>query len=156
MYCPNCATPADKGQKYCRQCGQDLHMVAQAIKGQSVIKAWNHSMALWGMTLFIGGTALGSIIKVLNKEGIHIAGAMTPYLLALLLLLIFSGLGMLIYAFLPAMQVQRLSRSTERPAPRANTQPDLLAEVPATITEHTTELLEEESRLRNPVASRQQ
>ena len=62
MYCPNCATLADQDQKYCRQCGQDLHMVAQAIKGQSVVTAWNRAAVLWGMVLFIGGTALGSII----------------------------------------------------------------------------------------------
>jgi len=155
MYCPTCATPAIKDQKYCRQCGQDLNMVAQVVKGQSVVEAWNRAAALWGMTLFIGGTAAGSVIKVLNKEGIHIAGAMTPYLLALILLLIFGGLGMLVYAFVPGMKVRHLSRPTDRPAKPADTQPDLLAEAPATITEHTTEILEKEPRLGEPVASRQ-
>ena len=155
MYCPNCATPAIKDQKYCRQCGQDLNMVAQVIKGQSAIEAWNRAAALWGMTLFIGGAAAGSVIKVLGKEGIRPVGEFTPYLQALILLLVFAGLGMLVYAFLPAMKVRHLSRPTDRPAKPADTQPDLLAEAPATVTEHTTEILEKESRLGGPVASRQ-
>jgi hypothetical protein len=153
MYCPNCATPAINHQKFCRQCGQDLNMVAQVLKGQSVIEAWNRPTGLWGLILCITGTTVGAVLKILNKEGIHLGGALGPYLLALAVVMAISGMGLLAYAFLPAMRTQHLSQTPMPTGKPANTQPDLLAEPPATITESTTELFEEETRLAAPVAT---
>ena len=153
MYCPNCATPAISHQKFCRQCGQDLNMVAQVLKGQSVIEAWNRPTALWGLILCITGTTVGAVLKILNKEGIHPGGALVPYLLALAVAIAISGMGLLVYAFLPAMRTQHLSQTATPTGKPANTQPDLLTEPPATITEPTTELFEEEARLTTSTAT---
>jgi hypothetical protein len=151
MYCPNCATQADSKQKFCRQCGQDLNMVEQVLKGQTVVAAWNRAAALWGLTSCITGTVLGCIMKVLSKEGIHLGGAFMPYVMAAAVVMAIGGMGLMIYAFLPAMKVQHLSKPTGAMGKLTDTQPDLLAAAPATIMEHTTRIFEEEARAVAPV-----
>jgi hypothetical protein len=34
MYCPNCASPADEGQRYCRKCGINLGLIVDAMEGK--------------------------------------------------------------------------------------------------------------------------
>jgi hypothetical protein len=34
MYCPNCASPADEGQRYCRKCGINLGLILDAMEGK--------------------------------------------------------------------------------------------------------------------------
>lgn len=153
MYCPNCATQADSKQKFCRQCGQDLNMVEQVLKGQTVVAAWNRAAAIWGLTSCITGTVLGCVMKVLGKEGIHLGGSLMPYILAAAVVMAVGGMGLMMYAFLPAMKVQRLTQPTGATGKFGCTQPDLLAEAPATITEHTTKIFEEKAHIAAPAVT---
>ncbi|MDX2040001.1 MAG: zinc ribbon domain-containing protein [Acidobacteriota bacterium] len=34
MYCPNCATPIDDSQKFCRACGANVSLIPQALSGK--------------------------------------------------------------------------------------------------------------------------
>lgn len=34
MYCPKCASPANQGQRYCRQCGTNLGVIVDAMEGR--------------------------------------------------------------------------------------------------------------------------
>jgi hypothetical protein len=39
MYCPNCATQIQNQTNYCRSCGTDLKIIAQALEGQLALSA---------------------------------------------------------------------------------------------------------------------
>ena len=145
MYCPNCAMEADSNQKFCRQCGQDLNKVEQVLKGRTVVKAGNRATAIWGLTLCLGGAALVSVLNVLSEKGIH-PGSFLPYMMAAAIVMAIAGLGLMMYAFIPAMNIQRLSPPVNATGKLSHTQPDLLTEAPPTITEHTTRILQEEDR----------
>jgi hypothetical protein len=146
MYCPNCATQADSKQKFCRQCGQDLNMVEQVLKGQKAVKAGNRAAAISGLALCLSGAALVSVLNVLSEKGINLGGAFMPYLMAAAVVMAIGGLGAMMYAFIPAMNIQRLSSPVSTTGKLSHTQPDLLTDAPPTITEHTTKILEEENR----------
>jgi zinc-ribbon domain len=145
MYCPKCGAQAPSNQKFCRSCGQDLNMVSQVVTGQPVTDTCKRGPMIWGIIMFLGGAALGSVIKILNKEGIHVAGGFTPYLMALIILMIFASFGLMIYSMSPLMSGRRRLPQAEGGSARTTkAQPVALPESMPAITEYTTELFDGE------------
>ena len=142
IYCPKCGAQAANKQKFCRACGQDLLAVAALLKGQPTSNRLKRGSIGWGILLLIGGPALGSIIKVLSKQGINLAGAMTPYLSVLALLMFFGGLGLVTYLAMNGISPRRRATPAASLPAATNEMPFALAEPPLTITERTTELME--------------
>lgn len=153
MYCPNCSAEAPKEQKFCRSCGLELDAVASLISGQKVatletpkhaLGARERAMLIWGFFLTLASVAAGSSLKILGKEHIQVAGDFTPYLLPIMLVLLFLGVGLMCYPYLHVMAPrgkpgQPLSSKTER---TTELTPELPAEM-ASVTEQTTKFLEE-------------
>jgi hypothetical protein len=145
MHCPRCGTEAAGKPKFCRVCGQDLVTVSAVLSGQLVIDLWKRGSMIWGTALMIGGAALGSVLKVLTNQGINPAGEITPYLLALAVLIFFAGFGLILFSAVSVMFPHR--QSAHPSAESANTarmKPELLSEEMAGITERTTALFEGE------------
>jgi hypothetical protein len=142
IYCPKCGAQAADKQKFCRACGQDMLAVSALINGQTVVDQWKRGPIVWGVSLLLGGTALGSIVKVLSKQGINVAGELTPYLMVLALLMVFGGMGLIAYLALSAISPHRRAPSPATLPASTNRMPVALAEPPTTITERTTELIE--------------
>lgn len=142
IYCPKCGVQAASKQKFCRACGQDLLAVAALLKAQPAIDVWKGRPMVWGVTLLIAGTAIASVLKLLSNQGIKIAGEMTPYLLALAVLIVFGAFGLLAYAVFRAnSQLRQLTPPATGEATTNRIQP-ALAEAAPTITERTTALIE--------------
>lgn len=94
--------------------------------------------------LSLASVAAGSSLKILGKEHIQVAGDFTPYLLPIMLVLLFLGVGLMCYPYLRVMAPrgkpgQPLSSKTER---TTELTPELPAEM-ASVTEQTTKFLEE-------------
>ena len=114
-------------------------MVAQVLKGLQVVEAWNRSSALWGLTMCITGTIIGCVLKILSKSGI--APGFGPYLSAIAVAVAVAGMGLMAYAFLPAVRVRHLTPQSGEPSAPAATQRELPAVPLDMVTEQTTELL---------------
>lgn len=142
IYCPKCGSQSSEAQKFCRQCGQDLNAVSSLIKGPSNIEVWRRGPMIWGLSLFIGSAALGSVVKILSKEGIRLAGEFTPYLMAFLILTIFGGMGLMICSFLPLIRCGASQPSVKANKTTSRDFAALPARMPA-VAEPTTELFEE-------------
>jgi len=142
IYCPKCGVQAASKQKFCRACGQDLLAVAALLKAQPAIDVWKRWPMVWGVTLLIAGTAIASVLKVLSNQGIKVAGEMTPYLLALAVLVVFSAFGLLTYAVFSANSQHRQLTPPATGEATTNRMQPALAEAAPTITERTTELME--------------
>lgn len=146
MHCPKCGTEAAGTPKFCRVCGQNLATVAALLAGQSVIDLWKRRSMTGGLALVLGGAALGSVLKVLTKQGINPAGEITPYLLALSLLICFAGFGLMLYSAARARFPQSLpSDPSSETGSTAKMKFDLLSEEMAGVTERTTALFEGEA-----------
>jgi len=146
MHCPRCGTEAAGTPKFCRVCGQNLVTVSALLSGQVAIDLWKRGSMIWGTALLIGGAALGSVLKVLTRQGINPTGEITPYLLALAVLICFVGFGLILYSAFGVMvpRNQSAHASTES-ATTAKMKPELLSEERAGVTERTTALFESEA-----------
>jgi len=155
MYCPNCSSEASKDQKFCRLCGMELQTVAELIRdqtpslkcartGNAAFLPWQRTMLVWGFIAMLVGVAVGAALKMLTKENIHPAGAFTPYLSVLAMLVALLGIGLMCYPILQAAWVNptKNKRSLMPHELTTGMQTDLLNEAPASIVEHTTEFLE--------------
>jgi hypothetical protein len=154
MYCPSCSKEASRDQKFCRSCGMDLQAVAELVASQPNVSKQaqrreptlddrQRSMVIWGMILMLAAVGVGASLKILSKDQIHLAGAFTPYLSVISLLIAFFGMGLMVYPFL---QTSRNRRSRPDMAlthePGGSLEPEMLVEKPSSVTEHTTEFLE--------------
>jgi len=157
MYCPNCSMEASTDQKFCRACGMELQAVADLVAGQAGIakpdnatggtfQTRHRAMIIWGFILTFGAAGIGAGLKILGKENIHPAGELTPYISVIAVLLAFFGMGLMSYPFLQMMSPGRRSRSsraaTPNSEPTVKLKPELLTELPPSVTDLTTELLD--------------
>ena len=146
MHCPKCGTEAAGAPKFCRVCGQNLSTVSALLSGQTVIDLWKRRSMIGGLSVVIGGAALGSVLKVLTKQGISPAGEFTPYLLALSILICFAGFGLMLYSAARARSPYSLpSDPSPESASTAKMKLDLLPEEMTGITDRTTVLFEPEA-----------
>lgn len=156
MYCPNCATEASAEQKFCRSCGMELLAVAELIRDQSpMVKPQSRqeptfgtrqrAMLVWGFIITFGAAGVGASLKILAKESIHPAGEFTPYVSVIAVLAAFFGMGSMCYPFLQMMS--GITRSRRPPLPKSEPtvklRPLPLADEQPSVTEQTTEFLEE-------------
>lgn len=154
MYCPNCSTEASTGQKFCRSCGMELQAVAELISGQSdvakperpkgeFLNERQRAMLILGMIMTLGAVAVGSSLKILGKEHIQVAGDFTPYLMVIMLLTLFFGIGLMCYPLLQMMSGSARSRNAiPKSEPTIKLKPEALPEHTPSVTEQTTEFLE--------------
>ena len=146
MHCPKCGTEAAGTPKFCRVCGQNLATVSALLSGQTVIDLWKRRSMIGGLSLVIGGAALGSVLKVLTKQGINPAGEITPYLLALSILISLAGMGLMLYSAIGAVRPRSLpSHSSSETGNTAKMNSELLPDEMPRITEATTALFEGEA-----------
>lgn len=144
IYCPKCGLQAASNQKYCRACGQDLLAVAALLNEQSAIAPPKRWPMVWGISLLIASTAIASVLKLLSNQGIKVAGEQTPYLLALVVLVVFGAFGLLAYAVFAANASRRQLASPATAEATTNRIQPALPEPAPSITEHTTELIEQD------------
>lgn len=146
MHCPKCGTEAAGTPKFCRVCGQNLATVSALLSGQSVSDLQKRRSILGGILLVIGGAALGSVLKVLAKQGINPAGEITPYLMALSLLISLAGFAWMVYSAIgAALPHSRPSRSSSETGDTARMNPGLPPQEMPGVTEATTALFEPEA-----------
>lgn len=102
------------------------------------------AMLVWGAALTLGAVAAGSSLKILGKEHIQIAGDFTPYLMVIIVLIAFLGMGLLCFPFLRLLLPNRNSdlAATVKLEPTSRLKPELLEKGPLSVTEKTTEFLE--------------
>jgi hypothetical protein len=156
MYCPNCSTEASTEQKFCRSCGMELQAVADLIRDQSpMVKPKSHqkptfearqrAMLIWGFIITFGAAAVGASLKILAKESIHPAGEFTPYVSVLAVVAAIFGMGLMCYPFLQMMSDNARSRRPPlpKPQPTIKLRSVLLPEEQPSVTDQTTEFLEE-------------
>jgi hypothetical protein len=100
-------------------------------------------MVVWGMILLLSAVAVGASLKILSKDQIQLAGAFTPYLSVISLLIAFFGMGLMSYPFLQTSRTRRSRLAAPiTHHPGAPLEPVMLVEKPSSVTEHTTEFLE--------------
>lgn len=154
MNCPKCGLPTLSDQKFCRSCGAGLQLITQplpmeaTIAGQETTPAIIYKderrrpdrLVLWGFIMMFIGVAIGLIgKKLLHEEIVTVVGA----------LISIAGMFLTAYPFLlPAPRkkygsgpsaperVLTQSQSTKSLPPDSNT------EYVSSITERTTDLLE--------------
>jgi len=75
MYCPKCATTTSPDQKFCRACGSNVHIHAQALAGQSPpvesdqtsaeraerLQKRQRRVLFWGIVTLVGGTTMALV-----------------------------------------------------------------------------------------------
>ena len=145
MHCPKCGLEAAGEPKFCRVCGQNLATVSALLSGQTVIDLWKRRSMIGAISLVFGGAALGSVLKVLQKQGIQPAGGVTPYLLALSILISLAGMAWMMYVAVGGMRASLPSHSSSEIANTAKMSPGLLPEEMPRVTEATTALFESEA-----------
>ena len=146
MHCPKCGTEAAGAPKFCRVCGQNLSTVSALLSGQTVIDLWKRRSMIGGVSLVIGGAALGAVLKVLAKQGINPAGEITPYLLALSILISLAGMGWMMLSAVGGIRPPSLpSHTSPEIANTAKMKLDLLPEEMTGVTDRTTALFEREA-----------
>lgn len=155
MFCPKCSTKASTEQKFCRSCGMELQPVADLVRNDNSGQKPEHkaepafdkrrrAMLIWGCIILFGSVAVGASLKILAKEGIRPAGDFTPYLSVLALLMVFFAMGMMCLATLGSISPRRRLREDSSGVDQGgNSQARRLSDQPSSITELTTEFLED-------------
>src|SRR5262245_10475798 len=161
MYCPACGTATAEEHRFCRACGMPLQVVTQAIDehfgdGADAARSRPQRLERWGAIVAVSGFAtlallLASVFVCLviakifglrfEDFGFDFIG---PILAPIALLMLFAGALMLGYRTI-RRELSALWSPQIPLAPRETGK--LLAEPPyestVSVTEHTTELLEE-------------
>jgi hypothetical protein len=154
MYCPSCGTKGSTGQKFCRSCGKDVHMISKIVAGRlpaadsdkaasDLDKATAHRMIKFmswgGIILFVGLVALVLGKKYLHDNLLELVGG----------LITLAGAFVMAYGLFSAMlSATKDSRQFQRKD--AQTQPHLDGQLPLgalpepmlLVTERTTRLME--------------
>jgi len=134
----------------------ELQAVAELISDQSpmvkpqsrqepTFAARQRAMLIWGFIITFCGAAVGASLKILAKENIHPAGEFTPYVNVIAVLAAFFGMALMCYPFLQTMSDNARSRRPPlpKPQPTIKLRPVVLSEEQPSVTEQTTESLEE-------------
>ncbi|MCS6804974.1 MAG: zinc ribbon domain-containing protein [Acidobacteriota bacterium] len=157
MYCPNCAAPTSSGQNFCRACGFHLSQIVSAASNSSSPSGVDASayltergrMRRWGFITFWGGIVLAALISIVGGAIENLNRPMGNFLQDVAPiggLLCVVGLGMMIYSLFLPKEPQQCRPTLAVALPRsASTMPVSLEQRPEaapSVTEHTTELLE--------------
>lgn len=158
MHCPNCGAPAAADQKFCRSCGFNLEKISHLLAEQSPAvegaepdrskKAARLGFALLGLAaLSFLVMAYGGIInEVIIGRGDLVGGI----LFLTIITAIFFGLGFIVFS--ASARKKKSARPPSEPPSLAEGEETLTlppageSTVVPSITEHTTNLLEEKQR----------
>ena len=165
MHCPSCGAETTLEQRFCRSCGMDLETVSKLVARHSSPEALKlekshterasqqrmYQSFKYGMICFVGGMAALAITKTLAFDKIF---NLAP------LLLLFAGMGIMLYGVLTSMR-DRVSSSKRLPGLRPTSElpetettkelPSARVPVPvASVTERTTQLIATEKVSRPP------
>ena len=169
MFCPNCGTKTEAGQKYCRACGLGVEKLAGLISEQLPAGALEGStpeevarllrrkrgverllvgIGLTASTLFVASLAATIIIKIIIGKGHLLQGG----LLLAFLLAAAAALALVFYReslteSLAARGVsEEKAKQLEGGAPTAKLLPESRFEPVPSVTDRTTELLAAERK----------
>jgi hypothetical protein len=157
MHCPNCGIPVPADQKFCRACGLSLPEFSQLLAeklptAQEDLQAQKRKLEGWGLRLWTGAGAIFYIALywAIISEIIIVKGHVLGGILFLLVITAIS-LGGLLILYSSALEKRSAYRLSDQPKEKGDTSPELLASPPSelteltgSVTEHTTELLENE------------
>lgn len=171
MYCPNCGKQATGDQKYCRSCGLSLQAISQVLSGAPSPAQSDHALremverfqslrqkllrrgfiVVWiGILTAIFFSVVGDALRGFDSH----VGHFIEELAGLGGMAILTGVGLMIYSrFLPKAPTAGQSTQPARlgqTSPQMNLPPQRHPESPASVTEHTTEILLEASNHEAP------
>jgi len=150
MMCPKCGLPTLPEQKFCRSCGASLEMTTQPLadatttisQAEPTARTQSHERArqlvLWGFIVMFAGAAIGVIGKKLVHEDIvTVVGV----------LMSLAGMFLTVYPYFVAARAPHNTSPSPTPNelpefPRKNLPPEREIDYVPSITEKTTNLLE--------------
>jgi uncharacterized membrane protein len=152
MHCPNCGTPASADQRFCRSCGLTLPEFSQLLAEKlptlrAELQYQKRKIERWGVGLWIGAGAIfyvslywAIISEIIIGKG-HVLGG-----ILFLLVITAISLGALLIFYSSSLEKRSASSQANQSQSKGDTAPELLQgslpELTISITEHTTELLE--------------
>lgn len=154
MHCPNCGTAASADQRFCRACGLGLPEFSQLLAEklptlQEELQVQKHKIERWALRLWTGAGAIlyvalywAIISEIIIGKGHFLGGVL------FLLVITAISLGGLLILYSSALEKRSkyVHPDRQQGLPQRDTDPELLSrsdpELPMSITEHTTELLE--------------
>jgi zinc ribbon protein len=158
MHCPNCGKAASTDQQFCRICGLNLAEFSQllreklpSLKGE--LQEQKRSLERWALRLWTGAGAIfyvalywAIISEIIIGKG-HVLGG-TLFLLVITALSV-GGL-LILYSSALEKRSKYMQADQKESLPKQNTAPELLSstnpELRVSVTEHTTDLLESDSK----------
>lgn len=155
MHCPNCGIQASPDQKFCRACGLSLPEFSQLLAEKlpalaEELQVQKRKIERWGLRLWTGAGIIFYIAlywtiisEIIIGKG-HVLGGVL-----FLLVITAISLGGLLILYSSALKKRSAYRLSDQPREKGDTSPELLASPPSelttSVTEHTTELLEDDN-----------
>jgi len=168
MFCPNCGTGGESGQKYCRACGLDLNKVqslvseqlpagtlekstpeevSRLLKRKRSVERALVSIGLTGAAVFVVSIVLTIIIKIVIGKGEFLKGGiLLSFIIAAAVALALVFYRETLTESLAARGMTDQELPTGRDATGRLLHEPRFETVPGTVTDRTTELLDVERR----------
>ena len=154
MHCPNCGIPVPADQRFCPACGLSLPEFSQLLTekvptAQEDLQVQKRKIERWRLRLWTGAGAIFYIALywAIISEIIIVKGHVLVGILFLLVVTAIS-LGGLLILYSSALEKHSAYRRSNQPREKGDTSPELMlsppSELTSGVTEHTTELLEDD------------